>query len=97
LTPVCPDTLDNKAFLRELKITGEATRTPDLRIMRPLPSFCNASKDKDLCQETKAVSHHFPTEGTHSDDGLAAVIEAWDRLPDAIREGIVAIVQAART
>jgi hypothetical protein len=29
------------------------------------------------------------------DDGLAAVIEAWDRLPEAIRAGIVAMVRAS--
>ena len=35
LTPVCPDSLKNKAFPRDELNTGEATRTPDLRIMRP--------------------------------------------------------------
>jgi hypothetical protein len=30
-----------------------------------------------------------------NDPNLAAVIEAWDRLPEAIRAGIVAIVKAA--
>jgi hypothetical protein len=29
------------------------------------------------------------------DADLAAVIEAWDRLPEAIRAGIVAMVKAA--
>jgi hypothetical protein len=77
--------------------TGEPTRTPDLRIMRPQPENPNVSKDKDLRQEIKAASHHFLAEGTHSDAGLAAVIEAWNRLPDAVRAGIVAIVKAART
>jgi hypothetical protein len=65
--------------------------------MRPQPDNPNASEDKDLRQDIKVVSHHFPNDVTQMDTGLAAVIEAWDRLPDAIREGIVAIVQAART
>jgi len=30
-----------------------------------------------------------------NDRGLTAVIEAWDRLPDAVRAGIVAMVKAA--
>jgi hypothetical protein len=77
--------------------TGDGTRTHDLRIMRPQPSTPNALKDKDLRQETKAVSHHFPTGVPRIDAGLAAVIEAWDRLPNALRAGIVAIVNAART
>ena len=82
---------------RRFAITGEATRTPDLRIVRPQPGNPNVSKDKDLRQEIKPVSHHFPTGLTRMDTGLAAVIEAWDRLPDAVRAGIVAIVKAART
>jgi hypothetical protein len=32
---------------------------------------------------------------TSSDPDLAAVIDAWDRLPEAVRAGIVAIVKAA--
>jgi hypothetical protein len=77
--------------------TGDGTRTHDLRIMRPHPENPNAPKDNDLRQEMKAVSHHFPTDVTQMDTGLVAVIEAWDRLPDALRAGIVAIVKAART
>jgi hypothetical protein len=34
-----------------------------------------------------SIARHTP--------GLAAVIEAWDRLPEAIRAGIVAMVNAA--
>jgi hypothetical protein len=30
-----------------------------------------------------------------NDPDLAAVIDAWDRLPEAIRAGIVAMVKAA--
>jgi hypothetical protein len=30
-----------------------------------------------------------------TDPALAAVIEAWDRLPKAVRAGIVAMVEAA--
>ena len=32
---------------------------------------------------------------TLNDPGLVAVINAWDRLPEAVRAGIVAIVKAA--
>ena len=78
-------------------ITGAATRTPDLRIMRPQPGSPNVSRDKDLCQEIKAVPHHFPTDLSQMDTGLSAVIEVWDRLPNAVRACIVAIVKAART
>jgi hypothetical protein len=30
-----------------------------------------------------------------TDPGLTAVIDAWDRLPEAVRAGIVAMVKAA--
>jgi hypothetical protein len=30
-----------------------------------------------------------------ADPGLKAVVDAWDRLPEAVRAGIVAMVQAA--
>jgi hypothetical protein len=64
--------------------------------MRPQPENPNTSKDKDFRQDIKVVSHHFPTDVTQMDTGLAAVIGAWDRLPDALRAGIVAMVKAAR-
>jgi hypothetical protein len=31
-----------------------------------------------------------------ADPDLAAVVDAWDRLPEAVRGGIVAMVRAAR-
>jgi hypothetical protein len=33
---------------------------------------------------------------TETDPDLAAVVAAWDRLPEAVRAGIVAMVRAAR-
>jgi hypothetical protein len=30
-----------------------------------------------------------------TDPGLATVVDAWDRLPEAVRAGIVAMVKAA--
>ena len=47
---------------------------------------------------TRHVPCRYPG-ATHllpADPDLAAVIDAWDRLPDAIRAGIVAMVKAAR-
>jgi acetyl esterase/lipase len=76
--------------------TGDGTRTHDLRIMRRQPDIRNASSDRDLCQEIRAVPHHFPTDMSQMDTGLSAVIQAWARIPDAVRAGIVAIVKAAR-
>ena len=41
------------------------------------------------------VAHRMPTDICQTDPDLAVVIDAWDRLPEAVRAGIVAIVQAA--
>jgi hypothetical protein len=38
---------------------------------------------------------HFPADKQVSDPGLAALIDAWPTLPDAIRAGILAMVRAA--
>jgi hypothetical protein len=35
------------------------------------------------------------TDTCQTDPDLAAVISAWDRLPEAVRAGIVAVVKAA--
>jgi hypothetical protein len=35
------------------------------------------------------------TDTCRTDPDLAAVIDAWDRLPEAVRAGIVAMVKAA--
>ena len=75
--------------------TGEATRTPDLRIMRPQPKSRNGSVSNSLGQAAPTVGHLLATDTCKMDPDLAAVIEAWDRLPEAIRAGIVAMVKAA--
>ena len=76
-------------------ITGEATRTPDLRIMRPQTGFRKDPKGQRLASSTPRRSHHIPTDNCQNDPELTAVIEAWDRLPEAVRAGIVAMVKAA--
>jgi hypothetical protein len=63
--------------------------------MRPQPGSRNDRTDKDLRQGDARASHHIPTDNCRTDPGLTAVIEAWDRLPEAIRAGIMAIVKAA--
>jgi hypothetical protein len=37
----------------------------------------------------------LPTDTCQTEPDLAAVIAAWDRLPAAVKAGIVAMVQAA--
>ena len=44
---------------------------------------------------SQPLSHSVPTDTCQNDPELAVVIEAWDRLPEAVRAGIVAMVKAA--
>jgi hypothetical protein len=37
----------------------------------------------------------LPCDTRQTDPDLAAVIDAWDRLPEAVKAGIVAMVRAA--
>ncbi len=42
----------------------------------------------------ETVAHQLPTDKCQTDSDLAAVIDAWDRLPEAIKAGIMAMVKA---
>jgi hypothetical protein len=48
------------------------------------------NEQKRPLRATQSATHPLP-----EDADLAAVTQAWDRLPDAIRKGIVAMVEAA--
>jgi hypothetical protein len=37
----------------------------------------------------------LPTDGRQTDPDLALVVESWGRLPEAIKAGIVAMVQSS--
>jgi hypothetical protein len=41
------------------------------------------------------ISLHLPIDKRRSEPGLALVVECWDRLPEAIKAGIVAMVQSS--
>jgi hypothetical protein len=44
---------------------------------------------------TPPVGHRLATDTCQTDPDLAAVVDAWDRLPEAVRAGIVAMVETA--
>jgi hypothetical protein len=48
-----------------------------------------------LRHEAEPLSHHFPTDIRQTDPDLATVVNAWDRLPEAVRAGVMAMVKAA--
>jgi hypothetical protein len=43
----------------------------------------------------EAIDPDLHHDTCQTDPDLAAVVDAWDRLPEAVRAGIVAMVQAA--
>ena len=43
----------------------------------------------------ESVAHRLPTDICKTDPDLAAVVDAWPGLPEAIRAGIMAMVRAA--
>jgi hypothetical protein len=71
------------------------TRTINPLIKSQRSESHNQSSHNGLRIATTPVSHHIPTDSCQIDPDLAAVIEAWDRLPEAVRAGIVAMVKAA--
>ena len=68
-------------------MTVRATKPP-----KPLPSNgLRISVEPSI----PAPAHHLPTDNRPTDPELAAVVAAWDQLPEAVRAGIVAMVKAA--
>jgi hypothetical protein len=63
--------------------------------MRPQPGISNPAKDKGLRQDIPPLAAPLPYDTCQTDPDLAAVIDAWDRLPEAVRAGIVAMVRAS--
>jgi hypothetical protein len=66
------------------------------RDTNPLSSLDNPCSAKGLCVDNEVGSHQLPTDSCSMPPDLAAVVDAWPRLPEAIRAGIMAMVKAAR-
>jgi hypothetical protein len=60
-----------------------------------MPDSGKPQSGNDLQIAARFVSHPIPTDTCQNDPNLAAVIEAWARLPEAIRLGTMAMVKAA--
>jgi hypothetical protein len=41
------------------------------------------------------VAHHLATDSCQTDPDLARIVEAWPALPDAIKAGILAMIEVA--
>jgi len=51
--------------------------------------------DNHLSQAPPPVADHLPNDTCRTYPDLAAVVEAWPDLPEALKAGIVAMVKAA--
>jgi len=67
-----------------------ATSSPTAQPITPSRQDTTQAAPKRPLTATQNATHLLP-----EDSDLAAVIETWDRLPEAIRAGIVAMVKAA--
>jgi hypothetical protein len=53
--------------------------------------------DSHLSQAPPPVADHLPNDTFKTDPDLAAVVEAWPELPEAIKAGILAMIRVARS
>ena len=74
---------------------ADGIRTRDIQIHNLDADSSKANSSKDLRISPPSVGHHLATDACQTDSDLASVIDAWDRLPEAVRAGIVAMVRAA--
>ncbi len=72
------------------------TRTPDLRIMRPQADSPKGPLSNDLRQAAPSFADHLPADTCKTDHDLAAVVDAWPDLAEAVKAGILAIVKASQ-
>jgi hypothetical protein len=63
--------------------------------MRLQIDFRNDKSQQDLPQSGTSSAEHLPNDSCKTDGELAVVVDAWPRLPEAIKAGIVAMVKAA--
>jgi hypothetical protein len=63
--------------------------------MRPQANSRQTAKNKANSSNEGSLAHRLPTDTCPADPDLAAVVAAWPGLPEAIRAGIVAMVNAA--
>ena len=73
---------------------AEGIRTPDLLIANQLPSERKSRRDKGLDASPKGLSAPFQRAGQNALNA-AELAAAWPRLPEAVKAGILAMVNAA--
>ena len=86
------DVVRDDATNRE--VSGGGTRTPDTRIM--IQRVTPENTEENAHPENRAAAGAaVDSENVQIDADLRAIVERWADLPDAVKAGIVAMVQAA--
>ena len=65
--------------------------------MRPPLGCSKGIPDNHLSQAPPPVADHLPNDTFKTDPDLAAVVEAWPELPEAIKAGILAMIRVVRS
>ncbi|HZW33277.1 MAG TPA: hypothetical protein VFF52_21345 [Isosphaeraceae bacterium] len=77
------------------KVGLEPTPPCGDRILSPMPEKGQKGKNKPNSSGEQSLAPSLIHDNCQTDSDLAAVIDAWGRLPEAVRAGIVAMVKAA--
>ena len=75
--------------------TPGRTRTFGLRIRNPQARPVSGCRDA-ACEPASSDPSRNPSTPVQEDTDLALVVEAWAGLPDAVKAGILAMVEASR-
>jgi integrase len=84
-----------RALAGTVASSGGGTRTPDTRIMIPLPNRHKSKADNAETHIDRRRALPLPIDTRQRDAGLTAVLEAWPKLPEALRAGILAMIRVA--
>ena len=79
--------IGGKRGVRLARVVRGRWRRPPLGCSKGMP-------DSHLSQAPPPVADHLPYDTCRTYPDLAAVVEAWAELPEAIRAGILAMVKA---
>jgi hypothetical protein len=60
-----------------------------------MPGKCQKGKNKANSPDKQSLAPPLIHDDCQTDPDLATIIDAWGRLPEAVRAGIVAMVKAA--
>jgi len=80
----------------ESKVPPRWTRTINKLIKSQQSMSGKSGLLNDLSLPFGSVAHHLPADARQTEPGLAAVVDAWPHLPEAIRAGILAMVMTSR-